>query len=60
MKIFIVSYVVTVTILLGIHWYYSLTHYSFRYLIPNMIADVIGVALAGIPACAVVKVLFNL
>lgn len=60
MEIFITSYVVTVTILLGLRWYYSLKHYSFRYLIPSMIADVIGVALAGIPASAVVKVIFNL
>lgn len=60
MRIFIVSYIVTVTLLLGFYWFNCLKYYSFSYLLPSFIGDVIGVAVVGIVAGAVVKVLFHL
>ena len=60
MKIFIVSYIVVTSLLLGFYWFNCLKSYSFSYLLPSFIGDVIGVAIAGLVAGAVVKVLFHL
>ena len=60
MTIFIVSYIVVTALLLGFYWFNCLKYYSFSYLLPSFIGDVIGVAIAGIAASAVVKVLFHL
>lgn len=60
MKIFIVSYLVTASLLLGFYWFNCLKHYSFSYLLPTFIGDVIGAVIVGVVAGAVVKVLFHL
>lgn len=60
MKIFIVSYLVTASLLLGFYWFNSLKHYSFRYLVPSIIGDVIGAVIVGVLAGAIVKALFHL
>ena len=60
MTIFIIIYIVVTSLLLGFYWFNCLKSYSFSYLLPSFIGDVIGVAIAGIAASAVVKVLFHL
>ena len=60
MKIFIIIYIVATSLLLGFYWFNCLKHYSFSYLLPSFIADVIGVVIVGVLAGAVVKVLFHL
>lgn len=60
MKIFIIIYIVSTSLLLGFYWFNCLKYYSFSYLLPTFIGDVIGVAVVGIVAGAVVKVLFHL
>ena len=60
MTIFIIIYIVIVTLLLGFYWFNCLKYYSFSYLLPSFIGDVIGVAVVGVVAGAIVKVLFHL
>ena len=60
MTIFIIIYIVTAALLLGFYWFNCLKSYSFSYLLPSFIGDVIGVVIVGVLAGAVVKVLFHL
>lgn len=60
MKIFIVSYLVTASLLLGFYWFNCLKYYSFSYLLPTFIGDVIGAVIVGVVVGAIVKVLFHL
>lgn len=60
MKIFIIIYIVATSLLLGFYWFNCLKYYSFSYLLPSFIGDVIGVVVVGIVAGAVVKGLFHL
>ena len=60
MTIFIIIYIVVTSLLLGFYWFNCLKHYSFSYLLPSFIGDVIGVVIVGVLTGAVVKVLFHL